>query len=165
MIRSAAVLILLLPLLTACPTGGDLVINEFVASNATGHTDESGAYPDWVELYNPTSSSINLSGYAISDDLTLPERHLLDASLEIPAGGYQVFFADGDTADGPLHLPFRLSAGGEELLISHDMGDGYEVLDQVVFGEQQTDVATARMPDGTGEWVEGVTPTPGATNG
>jgi hypothetical protein len=164
MIRSAALLLLLLPLLTACPSG-DLVLNEFVASNATGHTDEGGAYPDWVELHNPTSSAISLSGYAISDDPTLPERHLLDASMEIPAGGYQVLFADGDTVEGITHLPFRLSAGGEELLLSHDVGDGYEVIDQLVFGEQATDTATARVPDGTGEWTTGVTPTPGETNG
>ena len=163
MIRPAALLLLLLPLLTACTTG-DLVLNEFVASNATGHTDESGAYPDWIELHNPTSVSISLGGYAISDDSTLPERHLFDASLSIPAGGYQVVFADGDTIDGALHLPFRLSAAGEELLLSVDNGEGYEVIDQVAFGEQQTDVAAARIPDGTGDWSEGVTPTPGAAN-
>ncbi len=163
MTRRAALLLLLLPLLAACPTG-DLVLNEFVASNATGHTDESGAYPDWVEIYNPTSSAISLAGYAISDDTTLPERHLFDSSLEVPAGGYQIFFADADTIDGALHLPFRLNASGEELVLSHDTGDGYEVIDQVAFGEQQTDTATARVPNGTGEWSEGVTPTPGAAN-
>ena len=161
--RYLAPLILLLPLLNACPAG-DLVINEFVASNATGHTDESGAYPDWIELHNPSSSAISLAGYAISDDATLPERHLLDASLEIPAGGYQVLFADGDTVDGITHLPFRLAASGEELLLSHDAGDGYEVIDQLSYGEQTTDTATARVPDGTGEWTSGVTPTPGESN-
>lgn len=164
MIRRATLLLMLLPLLAACPTGGDLVLNEFVASNATGHTDESGAYPDWLEIYNPTGSAISLSGYAVSDDTTLPERHLFDASLEIPAGGYQVFFADGDTIDGPLHLPFRLNASGEEVVLSHDMGEGYEVIDQVAYGEQATDTATARIPDGTGDWSEGITPTPGAAN-
>lgn len=163
MTRTAALLLLLLPLLTACPTG-DLVLNEFVASNATGHTDESGAYPDWIEIHNPTGSDISLGGYAISDDTTLPERHLFDASLTIPAGGYQVIFADGDTIDGPLHLPFRLNASGEEVVLSHDTGEGYEVIDQVAYGEQQTDTAVARVPDGTGDWTEGVTPTPGAAN-
>ena len=79
MIRPAALLLLLLPLLTACTTG-DLVLNEFVASNATGHTDESGAYPDWIEIHDPTAFSINLSGHAISHDSTRPERQRGDES-------------------------------------------------------------------------------------
>ena len=30
---------------------GDLIINEFLASNATGLTDEDGDYSDWIKAY------------------------------------------------------------------------------------------------------------------
>ena len=44
----------------------DLIINEFVATNATGLTDEEGDTSDWIELYNPGSTAVNLSGWALT---------------------------------------------------------------------------------------------------
>jgi hypothetical protein len=47
--------LLSLALLLRCSPGtNDVVVNEFVASNATGLTDESGAFPDWIEMLNRT---------------------------------------------------------------------------------------------------------------
>ncbi|HEX9252003.1 MAG TPA: CotH kinase family protein, partial [Ignavibacteriaceae bacterium] len=40
----------------------DIVINEFMADNAATITDPSGEYDDWIELYNPTSDPIVLTG-------------------------------------------------------------------------------------------------------
>ena len=34
---------------------GDVVINEFSASNSTIQADQDGEYDDWIELYNNTS--------------------------------------------------------------------------------------------------------------
>jgi hypothetical protein len=151
-------------LAAGCGDGGELVINEFVASNASGHTDESGAYPDWIELYNTTSAAISLGDYAVSDDPADLGKNPLTDALELGGHGYQILFADGDVDQGATHLSFRLKAGGEEILLSRDDGEGYEVIDQIAFGEQETDVATGRVPDGTGEWSGGLTPTPGAAN-
>ena len=47
---------------------GDLVINEFMASNETTVTDSEGEYEDWVELYNNSDEEISLNGYFLSDD-------------------------------------------------------------------------------------------------
>lgn len=69
-----------------------VVINEVVASNSQGISDEDGDYPDWIEFYNPTDSTISLSGYGISDDLddlfkfTFPD-------IEIPANDFYLVFA------------------------------------------------------------------------
>ena len=30
--------------------------------------DEDGDTPDWIEIYNPTSEPVNLSGFGLSDD-------------------------------------------------------------------------------------------------
>ena len=46
-----------------------LLINEYCTRNAALY-DEAGDTPDWVELYNSGSEPLDLSGYALSDDLT-----------------------------------------------------------------------------------------------
>jgi len=38
---------------------GELLVNELVASNATGITDEAGEHEDWVELFNPTAADVD----------------------------------------------------------------------------------------------------------
>ena len=47
---------------------GLLTITEVMPSNKGVLPDEKGEYPDWIEVYNPTDDSINLSGYGLSDD-------------------------------------------------------------------------------------------------
>ena len=46
-----------------------VVINEFMASNNTGYQDPAfpGQFPDWIELYNPTASTVNLAGWQLKD--------------------------------------------------------------------------------------------------
>ena len=64
-----------------------LVINEFMASNQSTITDETGSYGDWIELYNPTEEAVELGGWLISDDLESPDEWVLDDALSIEAGG------------------------------------------------------------------------------
>lgn len=45
-----------------------LVINELMASNTSAIKDEDGDYSDWIELFNSSSTKINLHGYGLSDD-------------------------------------------------------------------------------------------------
>jgi len=125
-------------------------------------TDESGAYPDWIELYNPSERVVSLEGWTITDDLAEPGKHALDASLSVPAGGFLLLWADNDIADGPAHLDFALAASGETLGLFAP--DGSE-LDSVEFGQQLSDSSAARIPDGSSSWTITETPTPGWSNG
>lgn len=148
-----------------CATdAADLVLNEFVASNSTGITDESGAFPDWVELYNPTNAEISLDGWYLSDDLGNPMRHALPATWSIGAGGFLVLFADGDIDQGDDHLPFRLSAAGEDVVLSYGDPGSNQIVDGTTYGLQDTDGAMAKIPDATGDWTATGTPTPGDFN-
>ena len=47
-------------------------INEVVSSNQYSYYDEDGDTPDWIELYNPTSLSVSLFNWGLSDDLGSP---------------------------------------------------------------------------------------------
>ena len=50
--------------------GQALQINEVVSSNSSIFFDEDGDTPDWIEIYNPSSSPVNLKDYGLSDDLS-----------------------------------------------------------------------------------------------
>jgi hypothetical protein len=148
----------LLLALAGCDQPGAVVLNEFLASNITGLTDAAGATPDWIELYNASAEDVPLDGWFLSDDAGNPRRHPLDG-LVVPGDGFLLLFASGQTAQGPEHLPFRLSAAGEQLVLTEED----VVVDSVDFGAQVADVSMARIPDGSGDFVAG-TPTPGAPN-
>ena len=44
------------------------VISEFMAANRTGLQDGDGELSDWIEIFNPTASSVDLSSYFLTDD-------------------------------------------------------------------------------------------------
>ncbi len=129
-----------------------LVINEFVASNDSTSMimDEFGEYDDWVELYNNTSETIDLGGYYLSDDISEPDKWQFPAGISIAADGYLIVWTDNDDEQGDLHTSFKLSKAGEQLILSDNF---LAVLDSLTFGEQETNVSLARIPNGTGEFV------------
>ena len=139
-----------------------LRINEFMASNQTTIADELGAYPDWVELYNPTDETVYLGGYTLTDDLEEPDKVTLDDALSIPPGGFLLLWADSDPEEGPTHIDFNLAAAGEDLGLFAPDG---EALDTLSYLQQATDISAARAPDGADTWTADPTPTPGASNG
>jgi hypothetical protein len=144
----------------------ELVINEIVADNATGLTDELGEFVDWIELHNLGEESLNLSGFSITDSSDDPLKHSFSGELEIAAGGYLLLYADEDISEGPSHLRFKLSKNGESVYLLQTLEDGgLANIDSVEFGPQEVDTSSARLPNGTGSWVDGESPSPGAPNG
>jgi hypothetical protein len=142
---------------------GDVVINEFLASNENGLPDETGEPEDWVELYNPGASDVDLTGYYMTDDLADPTQWAFPA-VSIPAGGYLLLWCDDDTGDGPLHTNFKLGASGEEIGVFGPDATGNSAIDTYVFGGQTTDVSEGRDGDGADSWTFFNEPTPEATN-
>ncbi len=47
----------------------NIQLNEIVSSNQGSYYDEDGDNPDWIEIYNPTSNSISLNDWGLSDDI------------------------------------------------------------------------------------------------
>lgn len=138
-----------------------VVINEIMAINSTTLADEQGEFDDWVELFNPGATAASLEGVAISDDPTVPQRHVFGAGVMVPAGGYLLLWADGQSQQGAKHLPFKLSGDGETLVLT---GTNGSALDQAEFGVQQADVSMGRFPNGTGSFIPMTVPTPGQAN-
>ncbi len=140
------------------------VLNEFMASNEDFWEDphEPGAFPDWIELYNPTASSINLAGYYLTDNRSRLPKWRIPDGISLPANRYLVFIADDDEEQGERHTNFRLdSDGGFLALIS---SDGSTVIDSITYTKQYSDVSYGRYPDGADDWYFFETPTRNAKN-
>ena len=43
-------------------------INEISSQNNSTLQDNDGDYPDWIELYNEQTGTLNLDGWFLSDD-------------------------------------------------------------------------------------------------
>jgi hypothetical protein len=145
----------------ATPGVGTLFVNEVMPSNATACADPFGEYDDWIELYNAGTEELDLTGFFVTDDLTMPMREQLPAGLTVPAHGFKLLWAD-DQVEGVDHLKFKLEAKGEMFGISAPDGT---LLDMITFGAATADVSFARLPDGTGDFVSCAKSTCGASNG
>lgn len=81
-------------LITLQAADAQLLFNEMMASNASTLKDQFDEYPDWLEIYNPGDSIINLSNYWISDDSTLYRKWNLP-EMQLNPDAYTVIFASG----------------------------------------------------------------------
>lgn len=141
--------------------GGGLFINEVMPSNAAACADSFGEFDDWIELYNAGAADLDLTGYYVTDDTALPMKAQLPAGVIVPAHGFKLLWAD-DQVQGVDHLAFKLDAQGEQFAIS---GPDGVLIDSITFGAATTDVAFARLPDGTGDFASCAVATCGAANG
>jgi hypothetical protein len=137
-----------------------VVINEIMASNSSTAGDENGDFDDWIELYNPGSEAIDLSGYFLSDNPANLSKWAFPAGSSIAANGYLIVWADEDQEQGPLHASFKLSGSGESLYL---LDPNLQWVDTLSFPAQTTDMGYARVPNGTGPFVIQM-PTFNATN-
>lgn len=127
-----------------------VVINEFMAANQQTMGDEAQEFDDWIELYNNNQVAVDLSGYVITDKADKAYKWVFPQGTVLPANGYLVLWADEQISQGTFHCNFKLSAAGEMLMLSDSSGT---ILDSVYYGVQITDVAMARVPNGTGSWT------------
>ncbi len=142
---------------------GELLINELMADNEEGATDEMDQTEDWVELYNPGASAIDLAGYTLTDNLSQPDKWTFP-SVSVPAGGFLLVWCDDDEEDGALHTTFKLDNDGEEIALFAPVALGGVLIDAHIFAAQEEDVSEGRDGDGAAAWVSFATPTPGASN-
>ncbi len=146
----------------ARPTAlGVLFINEVMPSNTTACMDIVGEFDDFIELYNSGAAAIDLGGFTISDDQTVPAKATLAAGVTVPAHGYRMLWADGQI-QGLDHLPFKLNANGEEITLYAPDGT---MLDTYSWTIAMPDQSFARFPDGSGGFATCAAASCGVTNG
>lgn len=131
------------------PAVGSIAINEFLAANTTGEQNELGAFEDWIELYNNTDSIINLHGLYLSDNFLIPNKYAFPENTFIAPHGFMTIWADQENISTSLHANFKLSASGEQIVLSD--GNTF-IIDSVTFGVQTADISMARCPNGVGNF-------------
>ena len=100
---------------------GDIVINEVMT-----HTDS--APQDWIELHNTSGSTINITGWFLSDKDNNFKKYKIQAGdpcASIPPGGYVVFTQDddfGEPCDPGSDVQFAFSELGEIVYLCSGSG-------------------------------------------
>jgi hypothetical protein len=144
------------------------VINEFLALNNSGIRDDFFERDDWIELYNPLNRATDIGGLFVSDDPRGPRKYQIPDDVPekttIDPKDYLILWADNDSAQGPLHLNFRLDKDSETITLARENNDQLIFLDVVSFFRQTSDVSRGRLPDGTLSWRFFNIPTPGESN-
>src|SRR4030095_16227543 len=88
-------------------------INEVLAQNSAA-ANHSGTFPDMIELFNPGTLPVDLSGMSISDDPLNPRNFVFPpASPTLASGTYLVIYANNADATGGIHTGFSLKREGE----------------------------------------------------
>lgn len=134
---------------TTNPVVGDIVINEFMASNDVTIADQDGEFDDWIELYNNSSTTLELEGYFLSDDADNLMKWAFPPASVIDGNSYAIVWADGDEDQAGLHASFKLSAAAESIFLSTQDGT---IVDEVSFVGQVADISYGRIPNGTGNF-------------
>ena len=138
-----------------------IYITELMAKNLSYAADENGEYLDWIEIYNSSSYSVNLSGYSLTDSEDNLRKWTFP-NVSIGAGEYLLVYCSGyDRRDpaSPLHTNFRLSTEKEGALLVNAAGD---IIDIVEYDLLKADQSYSRQSDGT--WTTAKSPTPGMSN-
>ena len=123
-----------------------LRISEVMASNKAAVTDETGAYPDWIEIWNSSQNDINLKGLGLSDDGSSVK--FLFPAVTLPAGGRAVVFCDNRNQTDvtrPFHAKFKLSSLGESVYLYDS--NAY-LIDSVKYPIMASDESYALTADG-----------------
>lgn len=126
---------------TASAQHKGLRITEVMVENKSNITDEYGNRSAWIELYNTTRKSMQISTVFITNE-RVPEGQtpdkskmyvipLNDKNTKIQHLQQAVFFADGDPWKGTFHTSFELVPGKENYIAIYD-ADGLTKLDEVV---------------------------------
>lgn len=143
--------VLLLLLFTGCKSNAlpRLCIGEVVSDNGGSLTDAAGGTPDWVELFNPGDTALDISGYGLSDDHKNIKKFVFPAGTTVEAKGCLVVYlvgASGTATEGALCAPFALSKNGEYLYLTNASA---ALLQQLTIPELATDISYARRKDGS----------------
>ncbi len=129
-----------------------ITLNEFVSDSTQ----------EWVELYNNTSSPIDLAGWKLTD-LKTPastpvEQDMLALSGTIPAHSVLAFDVSG--LNNPQDSIGLYNGAVEVNRVTYGTITGYTAN----IAAPSTDLSGARLPDGIGGWYTNQTPTKGSIN-
>ena len=124
-----------------------VVINEILPHS------ENPAVPQFIELYNHSTNSVDVSGCILTDDPST-NKFVIPGGTVIGPAGFVSFTQ--------AQFGFTLNGAGETLYFIKP--DNSRILDAVQFGAQANGVSYGRWPDGANDFYAFTTNTPGTNN-
>ena len=153
---------------TNLPAFPPLWLNELQAENLTGITNRAGQRTPWLELYNPSTNVVSLTGLYLANTYTNLTAWAFPTGAVINPGEFKVIFADGQTnlsIPAELHTSFTLPVGNGSLALSRLYNSQPQVLDYIDYANLTPNHSYGSFPDGQSfTRSEFFYVTPGGTN-
>ncbi|MGA2862971.1 MAG: lamin tail domain-containing protein [Verrucomicrobiota bacterium] len=137
--------------LTNLPPFPPLWLNELQADNYSGITNRAGQRTPWLELYNPSSNTLSLTGLYLANNYSNLTQWAFPTNSSIYPGQFMVIFADGQTnlsTTNELHASFVLPSLTGSLALSRLFNGQPQVLDYLDYANLAPDYAYGSFPDG-----------------
>jgi hypothetical protein len=130
-----------------------LWINEVLPNNASGAADNFGQREPYIELFNSSAASLDLSSFYLTDNPTNLARWQFPPGASIAPGQFLVVWADGDpgqSATGAWHTSFRLNPTNGMVALVRYQGSpsAPAVMDYLSYNQISPDRAFGSFPDG-----------------
>ena len=141
-----------------------VLINEYSCSNVSGITDAYGEREDWIELFNPSATVVDLTGWYLSDKASNLTKWMIPSGT-IASNGYKmVFCSKRNTVNGNQYHPnFNLSqTEGDWIILSNTFGnvvDSFKIVHMT-----KANHSVGRSTNGAADFKLFTSPTPNAPN-
>ena len=140
-----------------------LVINEVMTDNKNSIRDEDGDFSDWIEIHNYGDTSINLEGFGLSNNPSLPYLWTFPDVVIEPQSFIIVWASEKDKKKigSALHTSFKLKSKDNVLTLTSPSSGWKDV-----FSLEKTgyNISYGRIPDGGSELYGFDEGTPGRGN-
>ena len=134
----------------------DMRLNEVLVVNLDDFMDDYGHRHAWIELFNKSYGTVNISGCFLTNDRNDLKKYPIpkgDILTKIPPRQHILFWADNKPKRGTFHLSFTLDSLGENTIYFVN-SDGRTIVDSVVVpANMPANVSYGRLDDGVGEWA------------
>lgn len=111
----------------------DWVINEVMVINDNNFTNDFGEKHAWIEIYNNTSATQDLSGAFLTNDPNNPKMYAIprgDVKTIAKPHQHLIFWADSKPQNGTFHLSFKLDPTKENYIGLYEL-DGKTLIDEI----------------------------------
>ena len=144
------------------PAGAAQVkLNEILADPNSDWDNDGGVsskLDEWVEVFNPGPTTVDLAAYRITDASAGTEFRFAPSGM-LPPGETRVFYGSEvvawQSANGVSTYGLSLNNSGDTVYLYRIAGTDTSVADSYTYATQQVqdDRAVGRLPDGDATWV------------